>query len=73
MASEIPKLGYIKPQYFNLTSNAPATKNSRVLNYIYKVKGFQCHCNHLPQLFDFNTKQQASLRNYCTGLNITLD
>ena len=26
------------------------------LNYVYMVKGFKCHSNHSPQLFELKTK-----------------
>ncbi len=42
MASKPPELGYINLSTvvcLNLTSNTPATKNSRVLKYVFTVKG----------------------------------
>ena len=30
------------------------------LNYVRMVKGFQCHSNHSPQLFDLKIKQNKT-------------
>ncbi len=46
---------------FNLTLKA--TKNNvEFLNYVYTVKGFKCHSNHSPQLFELKKQQ---LNNSC--------
>ncbi len=40
-----------------LTSNTETTENKvEFLNYSYIVKGFQCHTNNTPQLFDLKGK-----------------
>ncbi len=54
MASE-PKTALLLK--LTLTSNTRATKKSRVLNYVYMVKGFQCHSNHSPQLIVLKKKK----------------
>ena len=46
-----------------LNSNTQATKRKvRVLNHMYRVKGIQCHSNHLPQLFELKKKKQQTTK-----------
>ena len=41
------------------TSNTQATKKKlSFFNYVYTVKGFQCHSNYSPQLFELKGKKQ---------------
>ncbi len=49
-----------------LNSNTQATKRKvRVLNYTYRVKGIQCHSNHLPQLFELKKKSNKQQNKSC--------
>ena len=57
MASE-PKTMYTIVKRLILTSNTQATKQVEFFNYVYTVKGIQCHSNRSPQLFELKKKQQ---------------
>ncbi len=57
MTSE-PKTMYTIVKRLILTSNTLATKQVEFFNDVYTVKGFQCHSNHSPQLFELEKKTQ---------------
>ncbi len=45
-----------------LTSNTEATENKvQFLNFVYTVKGFQCHSNNSLQLLEFKEKSNNKI------------
>ncbi len=60
----------LKPHYvlikrLILTINTQATKiKSEFFNYVYTVKGIQCHSNRSPQLFELKKKQQNQVTSF---------
>ncbi len=63
MASERIKHTIVK--HFILTSNTQATKKkSNFFNFVYTLKGIQCHSSHSPQQFELNKKQQKTKTNH---------
>ncbi len=69
MASE-PKTMYTIVKRLILTSNTQATKQVEFFNYVYTVKGIQCHSNHAPQLFELEKKMQQ--KNKSRYLKVSL-
>ncbi len=67
----LASLSYIKLQYCDNFLLQILLQQKSVKFFIIRytmIKVFQCHINHLPELFDkTNKKQPAFLRSYCTG------
>ncbi len=42
----------------NFNFNTQATKKNSSLNYVYKIKGIQCHSNHSLQQLELEKKKK---------------